>query len=380
MSADRLRVELGARSYDIVVGSGLLEQAGTLMQPVLRQKRVVVVTDTTVAALHLARLEAGLDAVSIAHEKIVLPPGEQTKDFAHFQKLAEDILGLGIERRTTLVALGGGVVGDLTGFAAATLLRGLAYVQVPTTLLSQVDSSVGGKTAIDTIHGKNLVGAFHQPVLVLADMDTLATLPRRELLAGYAEVVKYGLIRDRAFFEWLDGAAPGLVAGDAAARREAVLKSCAAKAVVVAADEREEGERALLNFGHTFGHALETETGFGDALLHGEAVALGMRLAFDLSVRLGLCPAEAAGRVRRHYQAVGLPQSLDGLGNARPFSADGLLRHMRHDKKVRDGRITLILARGIGDAFISHDVPEGQLRDFLAAETANSLAAGAASH
>ena len=378
MSADRLRVELGARSYDIVVGSGLLEQAGALMRPVLRQNRVVVVTDTTVAALHLARLTAGLDAAGIAHHDILLPPGEQTKDFAHFQKLAEDILGLGIERRTTLVALGGGVIGDLTGFAAATLLRGLAYVQVPTTLLSQVDSSVGGKTAIDTIHGKNLVGAFHQPVLVLSDMDTLATLPRRELLAGYAEVVKYGLIRDAGFFDWLDGAAPGLVAGDAAARREAVLKSCAAKAVVVAADEREEGERALLNFGHTFGHALETETGFGDALLHGEAVALGMRLAFDLSVRLGLCPAAAAARVRRHYAAVGLPQELGEIGTARRFTADALLRHMRHDKKVRDGRITLILARGIGDAFISHDVPEGQLRDFLAAEAANSLARGAA--
>jgi 3-dehydroquinate synthase len=380
MSTDRLRVELGARSYDIVVGEGLLEEAGALMQQVLRQPRVVVVTDTTVAALHLARLEAGLGAAGLAHHTIVLPPGEQTKDFAHFQKLCEDILGLGIERRTTLVALGGGVIGDLTGFAAATLLRGLNYVQVPTTLLSQVDSSVGGKTAIDTIHGKNQVGAFHQPVLVLADMDTLATLPRRELLAGYAEVVKYGLIRDAAFFEWLDGVGPGLVAGDAPARRAAVLKSCSAKAAVVAVDEREEGERALLNFGHTFGHALETETGFGDALLHGEAVALGMRLAFDFSARLGLCPGDAVRRVRRHYEAVGLPLSLAGLGNAKNLTADALLRHMRHDKKVRDGRITLILARGIGEAFISHDVAEGQLRDFLAAETANSLAAEAASH
>jgi 3-dehydroquinate synthase len=376
MSATRLHVELGARGYDIVLGSGLLEQAGALMRPVLCQERVVVVTDTTVAALHLARLEAGLDAAAIAHQTVVLPPGEETKDFRHFQKLAEDLLGLGIERRTTLVALGGGVVGDLTGFAAATLLRGLAYVQVPTTLLAQVDSSVGGKTAIDTIHGKNLVGAFHQPVLVLADMDTLATLPRRELLAGYAEVVKYGLIRDRAFFDWLEAEAPGLVAGDAALRREAVRRSCAAKAEVVAADEREEGERALLNFGHTFGHALEAETGFGDALLHGEAVALGMRLAFDLSVRLGLCPADAAARVRRHYAAVGLPLTLGGIANARGFAPEALLRHMRRDKKVRDGQITLILARDIGDAFISRDVPEGLLRDFLAAEAANPLERG----
>ncbi|HXQ52549.1 MAG TPA: 3-dehydroquinate synthase [Stellaceae bacterium] len=371
---ERLRVELGDRAYDIVVGSGLIDQAGALMQPVLRQARVVVVTDATVAALHLQRLEAALDRAGIAHQSVVLPPGEQTKDFAHFQKLAEDILGFGIERRTTLVALGGGVVGDLTGFAAATLLRGLAYVQIPTTLLAQVDSSVGGKTAIDTIHGKNLVGAFHQPVLVLADMDTLATLPRRELLAGYAEVVKYGLIRDRAFFEWLEVHGPALVEGDGDARRVAVLKSCAAKAVVVAADEREEGERALLNFGHTFGHALETETGFGDALLHGEAVALGMRLAFDLSARLGIGSAEAAHRVRRHYQAVGLPVALGQIANARPFAADALLRHMRHDKKVRDGRITLILARDIGDAFISPEIPEGLLRDFLVAETAKSLA------
>jgi 3-dehydroquinate synthase len=369
----KLRVALGARSYDIVVGSRLLEEAGALMGPVLRQSRVIVVTDETVAALHLRRLASGLDAGGVAHQEIVLPPGEQTKDFRHFQKLVEEILGLGIERRTTLVALGGGVVGDLTGFAAATLLRGLAYVQVPTTLLSQVDSAVGGKTAIDTIHGKNLVGAFHQPVMVLADMDTLATLPRRELLAGYAEIVKYGLIRDRDFFAWLEANGKALVAGDAAARREAVLRSCAAKAAVVAVDEREEGERALLNFGHTFGHALETETGFGDALLHGEAVALGMRLAFDLSVRLGLCAADEAARVRRHYHETGLPLALPGGANARAFSADALIRHMRRDKKVRDGNITLILARAIGEAFISPDVPADLLRDFLAAEAANSL-------
>ncbi|HUB94826.1 MAG TPA: 3-dehydroquinate synthase [Stellaceae bacterium] len=372
--AGRLTVALGARSYDIVVGSGLLEQGGALMRGVLRQDRVVVVSDENVAALHLPRLAAGLDRAGIAHKQVILPPGEQTKDFRHFQKLAEDILGLGIERRTALVALGGGVVGDLTGFAAATLLRGLDYVHIPTTLLAQVDSSVGGKTAIDTIHGKNLVGAFHQPVLVLADIDTLATLPRRELLAGYAETVKYGLIRDPDFFAWMERNGPALVAGDAGLRREAVLRACAAKAAVVAVDERDEGERALLNFGHTFAHALETETGFGDALLHGEAVALGMRLAFDLSVRLGLCAAPAAERVRRHYQAVGLPQALGPGGNAQPFTPDALLRHMRKDKKVQDGQITLILARAIGDAFISRDVPAGLLRDFLAAETANSLA------
>jgi 3-dehydroquinate synthase len=379
-AADTLRVELGERSYDIVIGSALLERAGALIRPVLRQNRVVIVTDETVARLHLARLIAGLDQARIEHQTVVLPPGEQTKDFRHFQKLAEDILGLGIERRTTLVALGGGVIGDLTGFAAATLLRGIPYVQIPTTLLAQVDSSVGGKTAIDTIHGKNLVGAFYQPALVLADIDALATLPRRELLAGYAEIVKYGLIRDRSFFDWLDENGPALVAGDADLRREAVRRSCAAKATVVALDEREDGERALLNFGHTFGHALEAETGFGDALLHGEAVALGMRLAFDFSGRLGLCPAVEIDRVRRHFAAVGLPLSLADAGNLPKLSADALLRHMRHDKKVRDGQITLILAHRIGDAFIKPDVPEGLIRDFLAAQAPNSLAGPAGAH
>jgi len=379
-SAETLRVELGARSYDIVIGAGLLERAGTLMRPVLRQERVVVVSDETVAPLHLARLARGLDEARIAHETVVLPPGEQTKDFRHFQKLCEDILGLGIERRTSLVALGGGVIGDLTGLAAATLLRGIPYIQIPTTLLAQVDSSVGGKTAIDTIHGKNLVGAFYQPTLVLADTDTLATLPRRELLAGYAEVVKYGFIRDSLFFEWLEQNGAALVAGDPDLRRAAVRRSCAAQAEVVAADEREDGERALLNFGHTFGHALEAETGFGDALLHGEAVALGMRLAFDFSAKLGLCEAGEIARVRRHYAAVGLPSTLAGAGNLPRLAPERLLAHMRHDKKVRDGKITLILARRIGDAFIEPDVPEGLIREFLAAQAPNSLAgpAGAA--
>jgi 3-dehydroquinate synthase len=371
---EALRVELGTRSYDILVGSGLLGEAGALIAPVVRQKRAIIVTDENVAKLHLARLQTGLDASGIAHRAIVLPPGEATKDFAHFSKLCDDALALGIERGTPLIALGGGVIGDLTGFAAATLLRGLDYVQVPTTLLSQVDSSVGGKTAIDSRHGKNLIGAFHQPVLVLADIDTLSTLPRRELLAGYAEVVKYGLIRDRGFYEWLETAGPKLVAGDIDARRQAVLKSCAAKAAVVAIDERETGERQLLNFGHTFGHALEAEAGFGDALLHGEAVALGMRLAFDLSAKLGLCPKDSVARVRRHYAAVGLPVSLGQIANGRRFAPPALLQHMGKDKKVRDGRITLILAHDIGDAFISRDVERTTIEAFLAAETAAAAA------
>jgi 3-dehydroquinate synthase len=375
---ETLRLDLGPRSYDIVVGSALLEDAGALVAPVIRQKRAIIVTDENVAKLHVAALRAGLDKAGIAHQSIVLPPGEGTKDFAHFSKLVEDILALGIERRTPLIALGGGVIGDLTGFAAATLLRGIDYVQIPTTLLSQVDSSVGGKTAIDSKQGKNLIGAFHQPVRVIADIDTLSTLPRRELLAGYAEIVKYGLIRDRAFYEWLETAGPKLVAGDADARRRAVLESCAAKAAIVAIDERETGERQLLNFGHTFGHALETETGFGDTLLHGEAVALGMRMAFDLSAELGLCPKEAPQRVRRHYAAVGLPIALGQIANVRRFAPADLLRHMSKDKKVRDGRITLILARDIGDAFISRDIERATIEAFLAAETASAPHAGAA--
>ncbi len=358
-----LRVELGSRSYDIVAGSGLLAEAGDLMQRVLRQKRVVVVTDANVATLHLKTLAAGLAKAEIASEIVILPPGEGTKDFAHFEKLCEDILALGIERSTALVALGGGVIGDLAGFAAATLLRGLDYVQVPTTLLAQVDSSVGGKTAIDVKAGKNLVGAFYQPVLVIADIDTLASLPRRELLAGYAEVVKYGLIRDKAFYDWLEQNGAGLLKGDSELRRQAVLKSCRVKAEMVAADEREAGERALLNFGHTFGHALEAEAGFGQALLHGEAVALGMLLAFDLSARLGLCPKESARRVRQHFEQVGLKTELGRI------DVDAILARMRKDKKVKDGRISLILAHDIGQAFISREVTDAVLREFLSQET-----------
>ena len=368
-----LRVELGNRSYDIVAGSGLLADAGDLMQRVLRQKRVVVVTDAHVAKLHLKTLAAGLAKAGIASEILILPPGEGTKDFAHFEKLCEDILALGIERSTALVALGGGVIGDLAGFAAASLLRGLDYVQVPTTLLAQVDSSVGGKTAIDVKAGKNLVGAFYQPVLVIADIDTLATLPPRELLAGYAEVVKYGLIRDRAFFDWLEQNGAALVKGDAELRRQAVLKSCRDKAEIVAADEREAGERALLNFGHTFGHALEAEAGFGQALLHGEAVALGMLMAFDLSARLGLCPKESARRVRQHFEQVGLKTEL-GL-----IDADSLLARMRRDKKVKDGRISLILAHDIGQAFISREVTDAALREFLSQQT-KTLASATRAH
>lgn len=364
--AEIVEVALGERRYGIHVGAGLLARAGALVAPLAQGRRVVVVTDESVARLHLPALAASLDAAGIPHADLTVPPGEASKDFAHYADLCERILNLGIERRTLILALGGGVVGDLAGFVAASLLRGIDYVQIPTTLLAQVDSSVGGKTAINAAHGKNLVGAFHQPVLVVADVDTLATLPRRELLAGYAEVVKYGLIRDRAFFEWLEREGAKLCAGDAAALAHAVAESCRHKAAVVAADERETGERALLNFGHTFGHALEAETGFGPDLLHGEAVAAGMALAFEFSRRLGHATAQSSERVRRHLAAVGLPAGLRGVAGRR-FDPDRLLAHMRRDKKVQDGKLTFILAREIGDAFIGRDVPEAEVRAFLAA-------------
>jgi 3-dehydroquinate synthase len=361
---DRLRVELDERAYDILVGPGLISEAGAAILPLMRRRQAIVITDEIVAEQHLSSLLASLDAAGIAHSTVTLPPGEGTKDLAHFGRLVDDILACTIERGTMLVALGGGVVGDISGFAAATLLRGIDFVQIPTTLLAQVDSSVGGKTAINTAAGKNLLGAFYQPRLVLADTGTLSTLPRRELRAGYAEVVKYGLIADAAFFDWLDAEGDAVCDLEPAALNRAVLTSCRMKAEIVAGDERETGDsRALLNFGHTFGHALEAETGFGDALLHGEAVALGMVLAFDFAVRLGIASGQDATRVRRHIDRIGLPTTLGAIGLA--GKADRLLVHMGKDKKVRDGNITLILPRRIGDAYMMRDASSEELRNFL---------------
>lgn len=358
-----LRVELGDRSYDILVDAGLLEEAGRLIAPFARRRPVIIVTDEHVAALHLETLKTALDDAGIAHESIVVPAGEHAKEFAEFGLLLNALLDTKPERGSLLIALGGGVVGDLTGFAASVLLRGVDFVQIPTTLLAQVDSSVGGKTGINTRHGKNLIGTFYQPKLVLADTRVLKTLPRRELLAGYAEIVKYGLINDPDFFDWLEENADKVCGGDAEALRYAVMTSCAAKAAVVAADEREGGQRALLNLGHTFGHALEAETGYGSGLLHGEGVAIGMALAFDLSVQMGLCPAEDAVKVRRHLSHLGLPTTIDFLG--RDASAESLLGHMQSDKKVRDGRLTFILARGIGKAFVTDDVDPQEVEGIL---------------
>lgn len=352
LEADTLSVALDDRSYDIHIGSGLLANSAALMQPILGQRRVIIVTDDNVGPLYLGTVEESLAAANVRYDSIVLPAGEHTKDMDHLSGLLDDFLRLGIERRSTIIALGGGVIGDLTGFAASIALRGIPFVQIPTTLLAQVDSSVGGKTAINSPRGKNLIGAFYQPRLVLADIDTLSSLPHREVMAGYAEVVKYGLINDPEFFTWLEDHATELAAGDKGALRYAVTKSCAAKADVVAQDEREDGVRALLNLGHTFGHAFETEAGYGDTLLHGEAVALGIGMAFNLSVDLGLCPAADRDRVYAHFEAVGLPVQPPQQN----WDTDILLGHMASDKKVKDGNITFILARGIGGAFIADDV------------------------
>jgi shikimate kinase/3-dehydroquinate synthase len=355
----RLAVSLASTSYDVVVGDNLLARAGALLAPVLPQKRAVVITDETVAALHLQTLQEGLAQTGVRTDTVVVPPGEASKSIDCFTRTANALLDLGVERRTTIIALGGGVVGDLAGFAAAVTLRGLPFVQVPTTLLSQVDSSVGGKTGINTAHGKNLLGAFHQPRMVLADTGVLGTLPIRELRAGYAEVAKAGLIGDADFFAWCEANAPLLIAGDHEARAEAVLRACAFKAMVVGDDEREEKPndgRALLNLGHTFAHAFEAEVGYGGGLLHGEAVAVGLGLAFRLSARLGHCSPSDAARVATHLEAVGLP-SEPGMLNRR-FSAASLIAHMKRDKKMRDGKLHFVLTRGIGHAFTSGDVPE----------------------
>ncbi len=355
---ERLRVELAERGYDIVVGRGLLDQAGRHIAPILARPRVVIVSDEVVAALYLARLQSALEDAAVSQQAIVLPAGEQTKNFIHLENLTGRLLDLKVERNTTLIVLGGGVVGDLAGFAAAVTLRGIPFIQIPTTLLAMVDSSVGGKTGINTAQGKNLVGAFYQPSLVLADTALLDSLPRRELLAGYAEIVKYGLINDAKFFSWLEENGKKVLELDADALNRAVITSCAAKAAIVADDEREAGKRALLNLGHTFGHALEAEAGYGGGLIHGEGVAIGLCLAFDLSERLGLCPPEDAARVRGHLSAAGLPLTFKG-------PADALLGHMLQDKKVMDGALTFILARAIGEAFIAPDVDRKDVTDLL---------------
>jgi len=368
LAVDDVRVDLGDRSYTVRVGRGLIARAGAEIAPMIRRKRVAIVTEETVAALHLPALNAGLAAAGITGEALILPPGESTKGWPQFTRTVEWLLDQKVERGDLVVALGGGVIGDLVGFAAAVLRRGVRFVQVPTSLLAQVDSSVGGKTGINSVQGKNLIGAFHQPSLVLADIDVLDTLPGRDFLAGYGEVVKYGLLGDAGFFDWLEVNGPALAAGDRALRQQAVRHAVAMKAGIVERDETEQGERALLNLGHTFGHALESATGYSDRLLHGEGVAIGCLLAFDLSARLGLCSQEAPARVAAHLQTMGMKRSLADIPGELP-GVDGLIALMAQDKKVQDGTLRFILARGIGNSFVTGDVP----RDALAALLAEGL-------
>ncbi|PTE22399.1 3-dehydroquinate synthase [Cereibacter changlensis JA139] len=367
MTVDVVPVALGDRAYEVRIGQGLIARAGAEIAPLLRRPKVAVVTDETVGTLHLATLEASLKAQGIAMTALHLPPGEATKGWPQFARCVEWLLEQKVERRDVVVALGGGVVGDLVGFAAAVLRRGVRFVQIPTSLLAQVDSSVGGKTGINTPQGKNLVGAFHQPSLVLADIDVLATLPQRDFLAGYGEVVKYGLLGDAAFFDWLELNAPHL-ATDAALRQYAVRRSVEMKAEIVVRDETEEGDRALLNLGHTFCHALEKATGYSDRLLHGEGVAIGCALAFELSQRLGLCAQEAPSRLRQHLRGLGMKVDIADIPGELP-GPEALLALMGQDKKVVDGQLRFILARGIGEAFVASNVPGeavlGLLRDAL---------------
>ena len=361
----RIDVGLGDRAYPILIEAGLLDHATEHLARFARNGRLVVVTDESVAASQLPRLTAGLGDIRI--DPIILPPGEATKSWGMLERLTDQLMDFGVERSDRIVALGGGVIGDLVGFAASILKRGCGFIQVPTTLLAQVDSSVGGKTAINTAAGKNLIGAFHQPSLVLADLDTLTTLPPREMRAGYAEVIKYGILGDAAFFEWCERNGGQVLAGDRAAQEYAVTESVKAKARIVAEDERETtGARALLNLGHTFGHALEAETGFSNRLLHGEAVALGMVLAARYSARRGYIPDESAGRITAAIDAAGLPSEIAGLG-LNSMDADGrkLAAHMLHDKKMDAGTLPFVLLRGIGEAFLDKAVALHDVAAFL---------------
>src|ERR1043165_5651184 len=364
-----VNVALGSRAYDIAIGRGLIGELGSRIASLKPGASAAIVRDEPGAARHLKAAEAALGAAGIRAVPIVVPPGESTKSWHMLEGVCDRLLDAKIERNDVVVALGGGVVGDLSGFSAAILRRGLDVVQVPTTLLAQVDSSVGGKTGINSRHGKNLVGAFHQPILVIADTALLDTLPPRDFRAGYAEVAKYGLLADAGFFAWLEGNGQDVFAGGSSsgssAREHAIATACRGKAGVVARDERETGERALLNLGHTFGHAFEAAAGFSDKLLHGEAVALGIVCAFEFSTRLGLLPGNDAGRVSHHLAAVGLPTQIGDVPGL-DVTADRLMDLIAQDKKVKRGKLTFILARSVGQAFIANDVDPAQVRGFLA--------------
>lgn len=359
-----VHVDLPGREYDILIGPDILDGAAEVIAPLGGRKHLAIVTDETVSALHLSRLQTGLEAAGFTSAALALPAGEATKGWPQLQRTVEWLLDQKVERGDVVIAFGGGVIGDLVGFAAAILRRGVRFVQIPTTVLAQVDSSVGGKTGINAPHGKNLIGAFHQPSLVLADTALLGTLAPRDFLAGYGEVVKYGLLGDAAFFDWLEENGPALAAGDMDARVCAVTRSCQMKADIVQRDETEQGDRALLNLGHTFCHAFEAATGYSDRLLHGEGVAIGCAMAFELSSRLGLCSQEAPSRVRAHLRAMGMKTDLRDIDGDLPDAA-ALLGLMGQDKKVIAGQLRFILARDIGDAFITSDVPRDAVLSVL---------------
>ncbi|WP_417455536.1 3-dehydroquinate synthase [Kiloniella sp.] len=366
---ERLTLDLGERSYDILVGENLVENAGPLVRPFIKQGRTFIITDENVAEHHLRKLETALKSEGIESNALILPFGEQTKSFSQLDRVIDFLLEHNVDRKSTLIAFGGGVIGDLAGFAAAIIMRGIDFIQIPTTLLSQVDSSVGGKTGINTARGKNLVGSFHQPKLVLADTGLLKTLPNRELLAGYAEVVKYGLINDPDFFNWLEDKAHKVITGDISARTHAVLVSCAAKAKIVAQDEKESGARGLLNLGHTFGHALEAEAGYNGSLLHGEAISIGMVMAHDLSAELGFCSEMDAQTVRDHFEKIGLPVSTDYVSSnalgGKKLEVSRLMDHMSRDKKVSNGRLTFVMTKGIGQAYLDNAVDMAVVSNFM---------------
>ena len=355
MTHETVHVDLKDRSYDIHIGPNLVPYASTYIKPFLNRNYVAIVTDENVADLHLATLQDGLAADGITSCALKLPAGEATKSWDMLQKTVEWLLKEKIERDDVVIALGGGVIGDLVGFSAAILRRGVRFVQIPTSLLAQVDSSVGGKAAINSPHGKNLIGAFYQPQLVLADVDVLGAMTERDFLSGYGEVAKYGLLGDAKFFDWLEANGPALAAGDVEKCIYAVKRSCEMKADIVSRDEKERGDRALLNLGHTFCHALEAATGYSDRLLHGEGVAIGCALAFETSMRLGLCSQEAPSRVRAHLKAMGMKVDLSDIPGDLP-DADALLQLMYQDKKVQSGKLTFIMARGIGEAYVDRDV------------------------
>lgn len=362
MIRETVHVPLGDRSYDVLIGEDLIATASDHIRMMLPRPRVAVLTDANVAEVHLDALRMGLRDIEMT--TLTLPAGEATKSWAALERTCEWLLAEKIERRDVMIALGGGVIGDLGGFAAAIMRRGIRYVQIPTSLLAQVDSSVGGKTAINSPAGKNLIGAFHQPARVLADIGVLDTLKTRDFLAGYGEVVKYGLLGDAAFFEWLEENGPALLAGDRSLRAHAVKRSVEMKADIVSRDETEQGDRALLNLGHTFCHALEAATGYSDRLLHGEGVAIGCALAFELSARIGLCSQEDPSRVRAHLKAMGMKTDLADIPGDLP-DANALIALMAQDKKVIDGQLRFIMAHGIGEAFVTTDVPAEAVQTLL---------------